>query len=140
MNLADPKMMDVAVPANLRIGLTQENLRQRGLAVDADEFKNNIDHDTIVLIDLRDQTERDKHGMIAGSVHAPYPKLDEQLAAGGLLSEFAKSTDKTLVFYCAYGERSAMAVEAARAAGIEDVRHLHGGIDAWHDIAGELVN
>jgi len=33
-----------------------------------------------------------------------------------------------------------MAVEAARAAGIEDVRHLHGGIDAWHDIAGELVS
>ena len=130
LNLADPKMMGVAVPANLCIGLTQEDLRQRDLAVDADELKNNIAHDTIVLVDLRDRTERDKHRVIAGSVHSPYPKLDEQLAAGGLLSELAKSTDQTLVFFCAYGKRSAMAVEAARAAGIEDVRHLHGGIDA----------
>jgi sulfur dioxygenase len=35
------------------------------------------------------------------------------------------------VFYCAYGERSAMAVRSAHDAGISTARHLHGGFDRW---------
>jgi rhodanese-related sulfurtransferase len=35
------------------------------------------------------------------------------------------------VFYCAFGERSAMAVRAAHDAGLETACHIHGGIDAW---------
>ena len=55
----------------------------------------------------------------------------------GLLHELA-GAGKSLVFFCAYGERSAMAVEAARAGGIEDARHLKGGIDAWKKAGGEI--
>ncbi len=38
---------------------------------------------------------------------------------------------RRLVFYRAYGERSAMAVQAAQEAGLADSRHLGGGIEAW---------
>ena len=37
LNLPNPKMMDVAVPANLRVGLAQEAIAQRGWAVSADD-------------------------------------------------------------------------------------------------------
>src|SRR3954465_1877845 len=35
LNLPNPKMMDVAVPANMRVGLAQEAIAQRGWAVSA---------------------------------------------------------------------------------------------------------
>ena len=43
----------------------------------------------------------------------------------------AKSTGRRLVFYCAFGERSAMAVQAAQDAGLAQACHITGGLDAW---------
>lgn len=87
--------------------------------------------DDMLLVDLRDSRERENNGVIAGSVHAPYGELSENLLAGGMLYELVRATGKQLVFYCAYGERSAMAVAAALGAGIENPCHVKGGIDAW---------
>ena len=72
----------------------------------------------VALIDLRERTEREKHGVIPGSLHAPYPDLQENIRPGGMLHELASATGKRIVFYCAFGERSAMAVQAAQDAGI----------------------
>ena len=92
----------------------------------------------ILLIDLRDKSEREKHGVIPGSVHAPYPDLEENVRPGGLLHEMAKSTNKKLLFYCAYGERSAMAVKAAQDAGLVNACHIKGGLDIWRKENGPL--
>src|SRR6202008_3200048 len=35
LNLANPKMMDVAVPANMKVGLHQDEIARRGWAVSA---------------------------------------------------------------------------------------------------------
>jgi rhodanese-related sulfurtransferase len=43
------------------------------------------------------------------------------------------------VFYCAFGERSAMAVQAAQDAGLETACHIQGGVDAWTKASGPLV-
>src|SRR5215475_723913 len=37
LNLPNPKMMDVAVPANMHVGLSQDAIKERGWAVTADE-------------------------------------------------------------------------------------------------------
>jgi rhodanese-related sulfurtransferase len=58
---------------------------------------------------------------------------------GGILNELARATGRRLIFYCAFGERSAMAVQAARDAGIKTACHLHGGIDAWKKANGSVV-
>ncbi len=55
---------------------------------------------------------------------------------GGVLHELATATTKRMLFYCAFGERSAMAVQAAQDAGITTACHIQGGIDAWKK-AGE---
>jgi len=44
-----------------------------------------------------------------------------------------------LIFYCSFGERSAMAVQAAQAAGLSAVRHIHGGMQAWKNVEGPLA-
>jgi sulfur dioxygenase len=51
----------------------------------------------------------------------------------------ASATGRRLLFYCAFGERSAMAVQAAHAAGLETACHIHGGLDAWKKCGGSVL-
>ena len=137
LNLPNPKMMDVAVPANLKVGLSQEEIEMRGWSLTAEAGLALIDSDKVSLIDLRDRGERERHGEIPGSVHAPYTDLEENIGRHGLLRQLSDSGRK-LVFYCAFGERSAMAVQASQAAGLTCACHIAGGIDAWKKAQGPL--
>lgn len=139
LNLANPKMMDVAVPANLKIGLLQDDLERMGLSITCREGIAKVSDPSLILVDLRDDAEREKEGVIPGSVHAPYPDLDENINPGGLLHELARSSSRQIVFYCAFGERSAMAVEAAVGAGLSDTCHLSGGMEAWKASQGPVA-
>jgi sulfur dioxygenase len=136
LNLPNPKMMDVAVPANMRIGLAQDAVAQKGWALLAADAIKLLGERDAAFVDLREKTERERHGVIPGALHEPYTKLGDNLGAGGLLR--ALGENKKIIFYCAYGERSAMAVQAAQDAGITSACHMQGGIAAWKD-AGGLV-
>src|SRR6202047_4061977 len=138
LKLSNPKMMDVAVPANMKVGLHQEEVARRGWAVTAEEALVLAGKPGVARIDLREKNERERHGVIPGSLHVPYPSLQENISAGGMLHELAKSTGKRLVFYCAFGERSAMAVQAAQDAKLASACHLQGGIAAWKATGGPV--
>jgi sulfur dioxygenase len=138
LKLANPKMMDVAVPANMHVGLHQENIARQGWALSPIEAMALRGRPDVTIVDLREKSERDKHGVIPGSLHAPYPDLPQYVGAGGMLHELAAATGKRLVFYCAFGERSAMAVQAAQDAGLKAACHIQGGIDAWKKANGPL--
>ncbi|WP_363345872.1 MBL fold metallo-hydrolase [Methylocystis echinoides] len=139
LKLANPKMMDVAVPANMHIGLRQDEIARKGWAVSATDALVLRSRSDTAFVDLREKSERDRHGSIPGSLHMPYTDLQENLADGGLLHELAETTGKNILFYCAFGERSAMAVEAAQNAGIKATRHVEGGIDAWKKAQGPVA-
>jgi glyoxylase-like metal-dependent hydrolase (beta-lactamase superfamily II)/rhodanese-related sulfurtransferase len=139
LNLPNPKMMDVAVPANMRIGLAQQIVADRGWALSAEDAKAALTDEDVALIDLRETQERKRDGVIPGSLHVPYPNVRESLQVDGLLQQLARSSGKRLIFYCSFGLRSAMAVQAAQAAGLSSTRHIHGGIQAWKEAAGPLV-
>ncbi|MET0221882.1 MAG: rhodanese-like domain-containing protein, partial [Tardiphaga sp.] len=140
LNLPNPKMMDVAVPANMRDGLAQEEIARRGWSVSAAEAMALNGRPDVALVDLRERKEREKHGIIAGSLHAPYPELAANVRPGGMLHELARATGKRIIFYCAFGERSAMAVRAAQDAGLATACHIQGGIDAWKRASGPLLH
>ena len=55
-----------------------------------------------------------------------------------MLHELVAATGRRLVFYCAFGERSAMAVQAAQEQGLETACHIRGGIDAWKKTGGPI--
>lgn len=139
LKLANPKMMDVAVPANMRQGLNQEEVARRGWAVSAQQALALLDRRDVALVDLRERGERERHGEIPGALHVPYQNLQESIRPGGVLHELASATGKRLVFYCAFGERSAMAVQAAQDAGLAASSHLHGGLAAWKKAGGPLA-
>jgi sulfur dioxygenase len=140
LHLPNPKMMDVAVPSNMRIGLAQQEIARRGWALSAGQAIAMVGRPDITFIDLREASERQKHGSIPGALHAPYGELQENISAGGILRELARSSDRRIVFYCAFGERSAMAVQAAQDAGLIAALHVEGGIDAWKRAQGPLTH
>lgn len=137
LHLPNPKMMDVAIPANMTMGLPQEETARRGWSLTAAEALPLLGRSDVAFVDLREPAERARHGVLPGAFHAPYPDLADHLGEGGLLSELARS-GKALVFFCAWGERSALAVEAARSSGLAEARHIHGGIDAWRRAGGAV--
>jgi sulfur dioxygenase len=140
LNLPNPKMMDVAVPSNMKIGLAQQEIARRGWALDAAQAIALVGRPDVAFVDLRETSERQKHGSIPGALHAPYGDLPENVRAGGMLRELARANDKRIVFYCAFGERSAMAVQAAQDAGLLSALHVEGGIDAWKRANGALAH
>ena len=139
LKLPNPKMMDVAVPANMHVGLRQQDIARRGWALSAADAIALCGRTDVAMVDLREKSERDKQGIIPGSLHAPYADLPGTLGAGGMLQELAAATGKRVVFYCAFGERSAMAVQAAQDAGLKSACHIEGGIAAWKNADGPLA-
>ena len=139
LKLANPKMMDVAVPANLHQGLHQEEVAKRGWAMTAEAAMALLGRSEVAFVDLREKAERERHGRLPGAVHAPYPSLIEAIGPGGVLRELSGPAGKRLLFFCAFGERSAMAVQAAQDGGLASSRHIQGGMAAWKAAGGALA-
>ena len=57
--------------------------------------------------------------------------LSEAIKNTGKLARLIKNNKKTLITYCAYGERSALALSILDKAGFKDSFHLGGGINSW---------
>ncbi len=138
LNLPNPKMMDVAVPANQAVGMAQNDPEISQCTVAAGEALERIDATDTLFVDLREDGERQREGVIPGSVHAPYGELEKSIRAGGLLHAMAQQTGKAMLLYCAYGERSALALKALHEADIGNACHLGGGMDAWITAGGPV--
>ena len=138
LNLADPKMIDVAVPANQQIGARQSDDEDGSWALSAKDAISQLGGADTLLVDLREDRERTRDGVIPKSVHAPYKALGDFVQPGGMLHYEAIHGGKQIVFYCAYGERSVLAVRTAQEAGLDNVCHVIGGLGAWIAEGGTL--
>ena len=139
LKLPNPKMMDVAVPANMQVGLHQDELEKHGQVLSALDAIERLGRPDLLLVDLRESGERARHGTLSGALHAPYRDIEKSLQPGGMLRDVAAATGRRIVFFCAFGERSAMAVVAATAAGLPDTAHIKGGLDAWKKAGGPVL-
>ncbi len=139
LNLPNPKLMEVAVPANLKIGMAQDDPEIKGCTLAAGTLIKAVGTGEKLFVDLREVGERAQYGVIPNSVHIPYNQLENYLKPSGLLSVLAQRKDQELVLYCAYGERSALALKAMQKVGISNACHWGGGVDAWSEVGGELT-
>jgi rhodanese-related sulfurtransferase len=89
--------------------------------------------DDVVFIDLRDIREVAKTGKIVGARHVPRGMLEFWIDPQSLYHKPFFAEDKTFVFYCAGGLRSALAAKAAQDMGLQPVAHIKGGMTAWLD-------
>ena len=138
LNLADPKQMDVVVPANIVMGRGQSDEEHPDWALTVGQLMVLQEQMDVLLVDLREDKEREANGVIPGSIHAPYGDLANLIAPGGLLRGLAGDSKRPLVYYCAFGERSAMAVEASHEVDMDHISHLIGGIAAWAEAGGPV--
>jgi len=137
LDLPNPTMMDVAVPANLVIGASLSDPIIAENTVEVEDARSHLKADDVVFVDLREDQERLKAGIIPGTIHAAYGGLAHHIQPGGMLAALEKEQEKTIILYCAYGERSALALRALKDSGIETVLHLAGGFEAWSKAGGE---
>jgi len=140
LKLPNPRMMDVAVPANRAIGQSLENFLQPGDELSADDCKEALSAQLVKLVDLRSAGERTRDGVIPGSIHVPYEQLESALLRGGQLNLLHSRHPGQLVLYCAFGERSALALHSAREHGLGQIRHLRGGMASWIRAGGAIAS
>ncbi|WP_440697621.1 MBL fold metallo-hydrolase [Candidatus Pelagibacter sp. HIMB1709] len=125
LNLPDPKMMDVAVPSNLKLGIDL-NRQKVNNGIEPEEFNKIKKEVNTVLIDLREQNEIDKEGKIDNSTIVPFPSMHDYI-------EKNKNSlkDKKILFYCAHGHRSTLAVQISKSYNFGNCFHLIGGLEKW---------
>lgn len=84
-----------------------------------------------VLVDCREPNEF-ALGHIPGAVFIPRGVLEQNI-------ERAVPRDRTVIIYCASGNRSALAADVLQQMGYADVASLAGGIRGWVDAGGEIA-
>jgi rhodanese-related sulfurtransferase len=93
-----------------------------------------------LLVDLRSDDERSRHGVIPGSLHVPRSVLEWRADPDSpwrnpLLAEL----DRPLVLVCAHGFSSSLAAATMRDLGFTRVTDLEGGFEAWRDAGLPVV-
>jgi rhodanese-related sulfurtransferase len=94
--------------------------------------------DGIVFIDLRDIRELARTGRIAGARHVPRGMLEFWIDPDSPYHKEFLAEEKTFVFYCAGGWRSALSARLAQEMGMHDVAHIEGGMTEWLEKGGPV--
>lgn len=130
LNLADPKMMDVAVPANTACGVTEQYptgfVRKNMKSLDPTDFAKKVGY---TIVDVRELEEFEGPlGHLPKAVLVPLGDLRAQLSSW--------STHAKILVVCRSGARSAQACKVLLDAGFVDVTNLNGGMLAWREAVG----
>jgi rhodanese-related sulfurtransferase len=91
-----------------------------------------------VFVDLRDPRELEREGRIPGAVHCPRGMLEFWIDPESPYHKPVFAQDKTFVFFCAAGWRSALSAATAQDMGLKPVAHIEGGFTAWRDAGGPV--
>ena len=92
----------------------------------------------LVIVDIRDIRERQRSGFIPGSVHAPRGMVEFWVDPDSpYFKDVFGQPDKTFVFHCASGWRSALTVATLQDMGF-DAAHLRDGFSTWAEQGGPV--
>jgi len=91
----------------------------------------------VVVVDLREPAERQRHGGIPGAFAAPRGLVEFWFdPTPGLGKPELTRPGVTYLLFCAAGWRSALAARALQEMGVPGVCHLEGGFEAWRAAGG----
>ncbi|WP_299293028.1 rhodanese-like domain-containing protein [uncultured Tateyamaria sp.] len=97
-----------------------------------------VDDPNVVIVDIRDIRERQRSGYIPGSVHAPRGMIEFWVDPDSpYFKEVFGQADKTYLFHCASGWRSALTVATLQDMGFE-AAHLREGFSTWDAQGGPI--
>jgi rhodanese-related sulfurtransferase len=85
----------------------------------------------VTFVDLRDPREREREGKMPGAFWCPRGMLEFWIDPESPYHKPPFAEDKTFVFFCAGGWRSALAAQTAQHMGLKPVAHIKGGFSEW---------
>ena len=91
----------------------------------------------LVIVDIRDIRERQRSGYIPGSFHAPRGMIEFWVDPDSPYFKDIFGEDKTFVFHCASGWRSALTVATLQDMGFP-AAHLKEGFSTWEKHGGPV--
>ncbi len=94
--------------------------------------------DDLVLVDIRDVRELRRDGRVPGAVHCPRDMLEFWIDPASPYFKPVFAEDKKFVFFCAGGQRSALAAQTAQDMGLKPVAHLREGFRGWKEAGGPV--
>ncbi|MEQ8483541.1 MAG: rhodanese-like domain-containing protein [Pseudomonadales bacterium] len=98
-----------------------------------EEARQMLDRDDVQFVDIRDVRELEREGRIPGAFHATRGMLEFWIDPESPYFKDVFAADKTFVFYCQSGWRSALATQTVQRMGLPKVCHIGGGYRAWKD-------
>jgi Rhodanese-related sulfurtransferase len=116
--------------------LDEANAKIRTLT--AEEAISLVGRDDTVFVDLRDPRELNREGRMPGALHCPRGMLEFWIDPESPYHKPAFAEDKTFVFFCAGGWRSALSAATAQDMGLKPVAHIEGGFTAWKKAGGPV--
>ncbi len=84
-----------------------------------------------LVVDIREQVEREQSGAIPGAVHVPRGLLEFIVDPASPMHRDGFDLDRRIVLHCATGGRSALATIAMQDLGFTNVAHLGPGFTGW---------
>lgn len=126
--------MPQTITKGYRALLDEANAAVRTLSVD--EARAMYGKADVVFVDLRDPRELEREGRMPGAFHCPRGMLEFWIDPESPYAKPVFQEDKTFVFFCAGGWRSALAAQTAQQMGLKPVAHLEGGFGAWKKADG----
>ena len=97
-----------------------------------------LDDPDVVVVDIRDIRERQRAGFIPGSFHAPRGMIEFWVDPDSpYFKDIFAQDDKTFVFHCASGWRSALTTATLQDMGFK-AAHLKEGFSSWEKQGGQV--
>lgn len=96
-----------------------------------------LDNPDVLVVDIRDVRERQRSGFIPGSFHAPRGMIEFWIDPDSPYFKEEFGEDKTFIFHCASGWRSALTVATLQDMGFE-AAHLKEGFSTWKEHGGPV--
>jgi rhodanese-related sulfurtransferase len=103
-----------------------------------EEAIKRADRDDTVLVDIRDIRELQREGRVPGAFHCPRGMLEFWIDPDSPYHKPVFAQDKSFVFFCGGGLRSALAAQTAHRMGLQPVAHVAGGFGAWKKAGGPV--
>ena len=109
-------------------------------SISVQEARLLIENKRYQFVDVRELSEQQNVGVIPGAILSSRGMIEFHIDPDSPLhkSEFAQ--EKTYIFYCASGARSALAAVAAKDMGLKPVVNMAGGITEWIKNSGSITD
>ena len=91
-----------------------------------------------MFVDLRDPRELEREGKVPGAFHCPRGMLEFWVDPDSPYFKPVFGEDRTFVFFCAGGLRSALTTKTLQDMGLAPVAHIEGGFAAWKAAGGAV--